>query len=786
MVKRSPTHGKLTRRSTLAPQHGMSGAKNALQGHRPQPEETEPQRTEDEAHEGRRRLRPSIVDQSPAAIHVKDLAGRYLLVNHQYEELHQLPAAAIVGRTDFDVVPADVAARRRAVEREVLSTRSVVQEEETLTVGEDTVTVVSVTFALVDDDGQPWAVCGISTDITERRRAEETLRRSEEEYRDTVEDAVEGIFRVSLRGQVLTANPAAAHMLGYEWVDDLLDSMTDVRRQLYVNPQERDAIMSALMEQGFVEGQELQLRRKDGQSLWVSVNTRLVRDDAGKPLFIETFASDISQRKRVEAELRMHQDHLEELVAKRTAELTQAKEQAEVANLAKSTFLANMSHELRTPLNGVLGFAQILQIDPSLTPRQRLSLETIQHSGQQLLALINDILDLAKVEAGKMELVAAPVLLHEFIRVIADIIRVKADEKQVHFRCDMAADLPDGVQADERRLRQVLLNLLSNAVKFTDHGEVRLHVSMTGRSDGDAVLHFAVEDTGIGIDPQHIEKIFLPFEQVSDATRRTGGTGLGLAISRQLVRAMGGDIRVESEAGRGSRFWFELKLPSVEVRLASSAARVEIVGYEGPRRRVLVADDVPASRAVLTDLLGSLGFTVDEAADGEELLARAQAARPDLIITDIVMPRLDGVQATQQLRHTPSLEAVPVLLVSATVSQSDTARYLAAGASAFLPKPIDVRQVLQLIGELLKLDWTFARPPEAPDSTAPLIPPPQPTLQTLARLARSGEMRGLREAANQLSTLGSQYKPFADRLYHLAERFESRAIVKLIEQFLEP
>ena len=750
------------------------------------PEDAERPRAADEELAGRQRMLQWIIDQSPAAIHVKDPEGRYLVVNRRFEELHRVTAFDIVGKTDFVVFPADHAARLRAVDEEVLAAGSVLEEEAVPLDDDDALTVISIKFPLVDGHGRPCAVCGISTDITERKRAEDALRRSEEEYRSTVEDALEGIFRVSLQGQMLTANPAFAHMLGYDWVDDLLDSMTDVRRQLYVHPQERDVIMTTMLKQGAVEGQELELRRKDGRTLWVSVSTRLVRDDAGRAQFIETFATDISERKRVEAELRMHQDHLEELVDERTAELTQAKEQAEVANQAKSTFLASMSHELRTPLNAVLGFAQILQKDPGLTPRHRQSLETIQHSGEQLLALINDILDLAKIEAGKIDLAGAPVLLHEFIRVIADIIRVKADEKKVHFRCDMGADLPAGVHADERRLRQVLLNLLSNAVKFTDSGEVRLHVSMPGRSGGDAVLRFDVEDTGLGIDPEHIDRIFLAFEQVGSATCRAGGTGLGLAISRQLVRAMGGDIRVESHAGRGSRFWFELQLPVVEARLASNAARVEIVGYEGPRRHVLVADDVPASRGVLVDLLVSLGFAVDEAADGEQLLAQARATCPDLVITDIVMPRLDGVQATQQMRRMPSLEAVPVLLVSATVSRSDTDHYLAAGANAFLPKPIDVPQLLQRISDLLKLNWTFAHPEQAPDSTAPLIPPPQPTLQALSRLAQRGEMRGLREAANQLGTLGEQYKPFANRLHHLAERFESRAITQLIQRFLEP
>jgi signal transduction histidine kinase len=275
--------------------------------------------------------------------------------------------------------------------------------------------------------------------------------------------------------------------------------------------------------------------------------------------------SDIARRRQTEAELQQHREHLEELVRARTAELTIAKERAEVASQAKSAFLASMSHELRTPLNAVLGYTQLLKRSTNLTSQQRASLDTIQQSGEHLLTLINDLLDLAKIEAGKFELVETAVDLLDFLRRIADILRVRAEQKGLSFSFEAAPDLPPFVLLDDKRLRQVLLNLLGNAVRFTDRGSVRLHVSAGRCEDGATGLRFEISDTGVGIAPAEQERIFEPFEQAGDAQQRHGGTGLGLSISRQLVRLMGGEIRVESAPGNGSAFRFD-----VPVRLPPS------------------------------------------------------------------------------------------------------------------------------------------------------------------------------------------------------------------------
>jgi signal transduction histidine kinase/CheY-like chemotaxis protein len=485
-------------------------------------------------------------------------------------------------------------------------------------------------------------------------------------------------------------------------------------------------------------------------------------------------------------------DHLAAVDRERkAAEAAREAALAEAVGLARqrSNFLAQMSHELRTPLNAIIGYAQLLKRDKHLlNDRQAAGLATIHESGQHLLTLINDILDLARVEAGRMGLYPATVHLGAFLQVVVDIMRVKAEEKGLGFEYALAPDVPAAVTIDETRLRQVLLNLLGNAVKFTDRGTVSLRVARVPAASGDdgVRLRFEVADTGIGMSAQQRGRLFHPFEQVADVPRRAGGTGLGLAISQQLVRLMGGTIDVASEPGKGSAFWFELAVPVATGSPVNAPPPRTIVGYEGERKRLLIVDDVPQNRAMLVDLLQSVGFVVAAAENGLECLVLLDSFKPDLIVMDVMMPVIDGNETTRRIRRMPAWSRVPVIAVTASATQDDEARCREAGADAFVPKPVEHDVLLRTVGTLLALTWIAGGPaPEAPqeEEEVALVVPPTDEIEVLWQLVRIGNMRRIREQAGHLRTLDPAYAPFADHLEALARGYHSKDLAAFVARY---
>ncbi len=439
---------------------------------------------------------------------------------------------------------------------------------------------------------------------------------------------------------------------------------------------------------------------------------------------------------------------LEDLVAVRTAELAAARDQAESASRAKSAFLAAMSHELRTPLNGVIGYAQLLQADPRLAPEQHARVRIVHQSGEHLLRMINDVLDLAKIEAGKIELRPAPFALGDFLRDLAAAHAPGAAAKGLAFALEPAPELPATVVGDPQKLRQVLDNLVGNAIKFTARGSVALRVS--GSGDGAGLLSFAIADTGPGLSPADQARLFQPFEQAA-ARADAPGTGLGLAISRALVARMGGAITLVSEVGRGSVFSFSVALPAAAGAAAPAGQAATVIGYDGPRRSVLVVDDQPINRRLVVDLLAPLGFACAECASGDDALARLDGAAPwpDLIVLDVRMAGLDGLAVTRALRGRPRSRGVKILLMSASVLGFDPAAGRTAGADDFLAKPFRVPDLLEKVAALLALRWQTApsRPRGEPGTAAPAAAPlPGAACAALRDLLAQGDLEAFRAA----------------------------------------
>lgn len=672
------------------------------------------------------------------------------------------------------------------------------------------------------------SVLGIGQDVTDRKQAELALQEREYRLRTLADNLPNGLIYQLVREpngkfhfSYITAG--IERLLGIKPEVILQDANVLFDLTVEEDRQRRDQLTEESRRNLSVFEIQMRNRTPSGDLQWSYLRSAPRRLADGRTVW-DGIQIDITDLKKTEIEL------------------AQAKDAAEAANRAKSAFLASMSHELRTPLNGILGYAQILKNNSNLTQKQKDGIEIIHQCGTHLLTLINDILDLSKVEAGKLELYPEEFHFPSFIVGLCEIFRLKATQKDITFIYHAPTPMPQVIYGDEKRLRQVLMNLLSNAVKFTDKGSVAFTViveimttqdygiesnqgglshirashetidvkpaptdstmagfeqSLSSTAPQDRLnpprqaqklqkIRFQVEDTGIGMSAEDLEKIFLPFEQIKDSSRRHEGTGLGLAITKKLIALMGSKIGVESTLGVGSKFWFEVDLPEVPASAEFILAKPMdmIVGYSGAKRKILIVDDRWENCAVLKSILEPLSFEIQDATNGREGLEKALAWQPDLILVDVVMPVMNGHQMTQQLRQHPEFINTPIIAISANAFANNRVESLDAGCTDFLTKPIATTDLLQKIQVYLNMSWVYQAKAEQSkqfSESGDMVIPSQQELVALYEAASMGDVAGVEQETMGLQDMNPDYISFALEVLEMAANFDYEKIVDLLD-----
>ena len=656
-----------------------------------------------------KQLLEAIATGSTDMIFAKDLEGRYLLVNKEMARLIGKSAVDVIGGSDLEFFP-EQAAMFGINDRRVIAEQRTRTFEETLSTANGKFTYLSTKGPIHDEDGRIVGVFGIARDISELKRIEADLRDSERRLMRVLDGSAQGFWEWNLQSNRFTVSARFETMLGYEpgemnlvpenwgkyvYTEDLVNAQVSIQRHLA----------------GVASAHEVEFRllTKTGEWLWVLTRGRVVEYSMdGKALIMSGTHTDINQRKQLEFAVNAYSQHLEELVAKRTVQLEEAKEIAVAATLAKSAFLANMSHEIRTPLNAITGMVHLIK-HAGVSPEQSDRLDKINTAGEHLLEVINAVLDLSKIEAGKLALEVLPVNIEHLLGNVVAMVQGRAQAKGLSIKSEVSG-MPQHLFGDSTRLKQALLNYVANAIKFTETGSVTLRAKLLEEDSIHALVQFEVVDTGIGIAPEALSNLFAAFEQADNSTtRKYGGTGLGLAITRKLAQLMGGDAGAQSTLGRGSTFWITIRLgkanassPLQDVVLTEDAELVLKRDFSGTR--ILLAEDEPINREIANMMLSEVGLIVDFAEDGVAALDMVRRNAYDLILMDMQMPRMDGLDATREIRKLPDGASIPILAMTANAFAEDRARCFASGMNDFIAKPVRPEDLFSAVLKWLTLN----------------------------------------------------------------------------------
>lgn len=643
-------------------------------------EEAEQARRETEA------VYKSLIESLPLNVFRKDLAGRFVDCNQRFCDTLGKPLREISGKCDTDFFPAEQCAKYRRDDMHAMETGEAMEDIEAYIKQSGEKLHVQVLKAPVRDSrGQIVGVQGMFWDVTERIQADEAARRSDARFRKLVQSSLIGVFVADLDGRILDANEAFLSSVGYTQADLAAGRL----RWDTLTPPDHHANDVRATEQlratGTSQPWEKEYIHKDGHRIPVLIGVTMLERGSTECI---CFVVDIRKQKQTEQELKA------------------AKEAADAANLAKSQFLANMSHEVRTPMNAIIGITELVLTTP-LAPKQHEYLRMVMQSAESLLGVINDVLDFSKVESGKVELERLPFSLRDSIGDAVKSLALRAHDKGLELALDVSRDVPDWLLGDAGRLRQVVINLVGNAIKFTRAGEVVVEVGVDERSERQILLRFCVADTGIGIPPEKLDKVFEAFEQAdASTTRNYGGTGLGLAIVRRMAELMQGRVWVESTPGKGSRFYF--------------TARLDICDQPPPERpiskrgvikgtRTLIVDDNATNRRILDEVLQNWELTATSCPSAADALAQLRSAfhggKPyELLLSDVNMPEMDGFALIEQIRRDPSLADITAIMLTSGDRAEDTLRCQELGVAQRLMKPIKQSELYDAILDALGIE----------------------------------------------------------------------------------